>query len=68
MRRCGSMRRLIERRQFARSQPHHPLDEVDAVDLLGHAVLDLQARVDFEEVELVRRPRRREIRQCPALA
>ena len=31
---------------------HHPLDEVDAGHLLGDAVLDLEARVDLEEVEL----------------
>src|SRR5262249_36959278 len=31
---------------------HHPFDEIDAGDLLRHAVLHLQARIHFEEVEL----------------
>ena len=39
---------------LAGSLPHHPLDEIDAGDLFRHAMLDLQARVDFEEVELAR--------------
>jgi hypothetical protein len=30
------------------------LDDVDAGDLLGHRVLDLDARVDLDEVELAR--------------
>ena len=31
----------------------HPLDEIDAGDFFGDAVLDLEAGVDFEEVELL---------------
>ena len=42
---------VVERQRLAGREPHHPLDEVDAGDLLGDAVLDLQARVDLEEVE-----------------
>ena len=30
------------------------LDDVDAGDLFGDGVLDLNARIDFDEVELVR--------------
>ncbi len=30
---------------------HHPLDQVDAGDLLGHPMLDLQAGVDLQEGE-----------------
>jgi hypothetical protein len=33
-------------------QPEHQLDQVDAVDLLGDRVLDLQARVHLEEGRL----------------
>ena len=47
--------------------PHHPFDEVDAGDLLGDAVLDLETRVDLEEVELVRRRRRRELDRAGAI-
>ena len=35
--------------RLARSDPQLLADEVDARDLLGHRVLDLQARVDLEE-------------------
>ena len=42
-----------QRRHFAAREPHHPLDQVDAGDGLGHAVFDLQARIDFEEEELL---------------
>ena len=37
--------------RLAGGEPHHPLDDVDAGHLLGDAVLDLDARVDLEEVE-----------------
>ena len=50
-----AVRRPARRRAAGASpagQPHHPLDEVDAGDLLGDAVLDLEAGVDLEEVEL----------------
>jgi hypothetical protein len=43
----------LERRHLARAQLHHPLDEIDAGDFLRHAMLDLQARVDLEEIELL---------------
>ncbi len=51
--RCAAQvsRQRIERRQLAGGQAHHPLDEIDPGDLLGDAVLDLDARVDLEEVE-----------------
>ena len=61
---CGVRRQRVERRQLARRQAHHPLDEIDAGDLLGDAVLDLQARVDLEEVERRRRRRRARTRPC----
>ncbi len=38
--------------EFARGLAHHPLDEIDAGDRLGHAVFHLQPRVDLEEVEV----------------
>ena len=59
--------RLIERRHLAGRLPHHPLDEIDAGDFFGDAVLDLEARVDLEEVELVGRQRRRELDGAGAL-
>ena len=40
--------------EFAGRGAQHPLDEIDAGDFLGHAVLDLQARVDLEEIEFAR--------------
>ncbi len=42
----------VERRGLAAGQSHHPLDEVDTGHLLGDAVLDLDAGVDLEEVEV----------------
>ena len=42
-------------RKLARGLAHHPLHEVDAHDLLGDAMLDLQARIDLQEVEPLRR-------------
>ena len=42
----------VEGREFAGGLEDHPLDEVDAGDLLGDAVLDLEAGVDFEEEEI----------------
>ncbi len=44
-----------ERQRLAGGEPHHPLDEIDARDRLGHAVLDLQPRVDLEEIRLAAR-------------
>jgi hypothetical protein len=40
------------RRQDERSGglAHHPFDDVDAEDFLGHGMLDLKARVDFQEI------------------
>ena len=40
-----------ERGHFACRLFHHPLHQVDAGHLLGDAVLHLQARVHFEEIE-----------------
>ena len=44
---------LGERQFFAGRDPDLLLDEVDARDHFGDGVLDLDARVDFDEVELV---------------
>ena len=66
VRRAVGCRQLVERRQLAGRQAHHPLDEIDAGDLLGDAVLDLQARVDLEEVELAARRRRSTNSTVPA--
>ena len=44
-----------EIRELARGLAHHPLHEIDAHDFLGDAMLDLQARVDLQEVESLRR-------------
>jgi hypothetical protein len=38
----------------ARRQFDHPAHQVDSPDLFGDAMLDLQARVHFEEIELLR--------------
>ncbi len=49
-----SLRRVtigLQRRRLVRRDPQHPFDQIDARDGLGHAVLDLQPRVDFQEVE-----------------
>src|SRR6478735_1497507 len=45
-------RRVIERNRLTRGESNHPLDQVDTRDQLGHAMLDLKARVHFQEVEL----------------
>ncbi len=42
-------------RCIARRRANHPLHEVDARDLLRHAVLDLQARIHLQEVKLLAR-------------
>ena len=34
-------------------QPHHPVHKIDARDLFGNAMFHLQARVHFQEVELL---------------
>ena len=49
----GGDRQAVERRHLARAELHHPLDDVDAGDGFGHAVLDLQPGVDFEEIEVL---------------
>ena len=43
---------LLERQPLARRDPDLLLDDVDAGDELGHRVLDLDAGVDLEEVEV----------------
>ncbi len=45
---------LAQRRQVTGRQFDHPAHQVDAPDLFGDAVLDLQASVHFEEVEALR--------------
>ena len=45
------MRVRVEKSGVARGEADHPLDKINARDLLGHAMLDLQARVHFEEIE-----------------
>ena len=39
------------RKLFAGGDADHLLDEIDAGDEFGHGMLDLQARVHFQEVE-----------------
>ena len=46
-----------ERERLARRDAQLLLDEVDAVDELGHRMLDLQPRVHLEEEEVARRRR-----------
>ena len=46
--------RVEERRRLFRGGSHHPFDEVDAAHLFGDAMLDLEPRVHFEEVEIRR--------------
>ena len=64
VRRAARRAAVVEKRVVAGRAADHPLDEIDAGDLLGDAVLDLQAGVDLEEVELVARRRRRGTRPC----
>src|SRR6185312_14654494 len=42
---------LLQRQLFAGRGADHQLDEIDAGDQLRHRVLDLQARVHFQEIE-----------------
>jgi hypothetical protein len=42
---------VVAGQRFARGQTHHPFDQVDPGDLLGDAVLDLDARVHLQEIE-----------------
>src|SRR5439155_7300163 len=42
---------LLEFQLLARGDADHLLDEVEARDLLGYGMLDLQPRVHLEEVE-----------------
>ena len=42
---------LRERQLLARRDPDHLLDQIEAGDLLGHRMLDLQPGVHLEEVE-----------------
>ena len=37
---------------FTGGQTNHPFDQIDTGDFFGHAVLDLQARVDFQKIKL----------------
>ena len=43
---------LLDRELFAGGDADHLLDEVEAGDEFGHRMLDLQARVHFEEEEI----------------
>ena len=49
---CGSELVLAQRQRLAGGDAQLLLDEVDAVDQLGHRVLDLQPGVHLEEEEL----------------
>ena len=40
-------------REFSCGFLNHPFDEIDTRHFLRHAMLDLQARVDFEKIEIV---------------
>ncbi|KPC32750.1 Uncharacterized protein ABJ99_1603 [Pseudomonas syringae pv. cilantro] len=42
---------LIERRQIASGQLHHPTDQIDAPHLLSNTMLDLQACVHFQKIK-----------------
>ena len=65
--------RNVWKEALARALADHPFDEVDPGHLFGDAVLDLKARVDFEEVRLLgariddelHRPRRRVLHRAP---
>src|SRR6266851_967338 len=46
---------LANRKRQAAGDPQHLLDEVEAGDHLGNGMLDLDPRVDFDEVEGLRR-------------
>ena len=48
---------LPDRKRFARRNPDHLLDEIDAGDEFGHRMLDLQPRVHLEEIEAPVLPR-----------
>ena len=52
--RCAARRyrQRVEIGQLAGRQPNHPLDEVDTGHLFGDSVLDLNARVDLEEIDI----------------
>jgi hypothetical protein len=43
----------VQRRQLTGRQLQHPLNQVDTGHGLGHAVFDLQARVDLQEIEVL---------------
>src|SRR4051794_26653172 len=43
---------LLERKALASGNPDLFLDDVDAGDELGHRMLDLHPRIDFEEKEI----------------
>ena len=57
-------RHLSQSRQLARRLPHHPLHQIDARDFFGDAVLHLQPRVHFQEIELRRYRCRRRTPPC----
>ena len=41
----------FQAREFSGAELYHPFDDIDAVDQLGDAVLDLQAGIDLQKVE-----------------
>ena len=49
---------LLERQRLAGGDADLRLDQVDAGDHFGHGMLDLDAGVDFDEVEVVVADRR----------
>ena len=50
---CKAGAASVELQLFAGGQTYHPLDQINAEHLLGDAMLNLQAGVHFQEVELV---------------
>jgi hypothetical protein len=46
-------RRVTGERAVAGGLPHHPLHQIDAEHRLGDRMLDLQTRIDFEEIEIL---------------
>ena len=43
----------IQIRRITGGQTDHPLDQINAINLFGHAVLNLQAGIHFKKVKLV---------------
>ena len=54
----------VERSKIPRRLENHPLNQVDAGDFFGDAMLDLQARVDFKKEEVAGEHCRRRTPRC----